>query len=386
MDTIAGIILGVIVLTVLVVIHELGHALVAKRYGVIVEEFGVGFPPKAWGKTVAKSVLGKDVLFSLNWLPLGGFVKLQGEHDSAKKKGDYGAATFWQKTQILLAGVIMNWLAAALMLSVLAAVGMPKILDNQFTVPSDTVTIHQPVELVGVTTGLPAAVAGLQQGDKILRFDGLTVESAKDLSHLSLENKGKTVKIVYLRENVEHETSAMLRSANDDRKGYFGASLAQQELLKSSWSAPLVGIGTTAQLSWITIQGLGSVVGDALSAVAQKLTGDQAEQAVADKKLASVGDSVAGPVGIFGVIFPAAEKAGPTYVLMLAAIISLTLAVMNILPIPALDGGRWFVTAIFKLLRKPLGEGLEEKIHGTGFMVLMALVILVTIADIGKLR
>ena len=101
---------------------------------------------------------------------------------------------------------------------------------------------------------------------------------------------------------------------------------------------------------------------------------------------ASVGDSVAGPVGIFGVIFPAAEKAGPTYVLMLAAIISLTLAVMNILPIPALDGGRWFVTAIFKLLRKPLGEGLEEKIHGTGFMVLMALVILVTIADIGKLR
>ncbi len=386
MDTIAGIILGVIVLTVLVVIHELGHALVAKRYGVIVEEFGVGFPPKAWGKTVAKSVLGKDVLFSLNWLPLGGFVKLQGEHDSAKKKGDYGAATFWQKTQILLAGVIMNWLAAALMLSVLAAVGMPKILDNQFTVPSDTVTIHQPVELVGVTTGLPAAVAGLQQGDKILRFDGLTVESAKDLSHLSLENKGETVKIIYLRENVEHETSAMLRSANDDRKGYFGASLAQQELLKSSWSAPLVGIGTTAQLSWVTIQGLGSVIGDALSAVAQKLTGDQAEQAVADKKLASVGDSVAGPVGIFGVIFPAAEKAGPTYVLMLAAIISLTLAVMNILPIPALDGGRWFVTAIFKLLRKPLGKGLEEKIHGTGFMVLMALVILVTIADIGKLR
>ena len=124
MDIVVGAILGVIVLTILVVIHELGHALVAKRYGVVVEEFGIGFPPKAWGKTIPKSVLGKNVHFSVNWLPLGGFVKLQGEHDADTKKGDYGAATFWQKTQILLAGVAMNWVAAALVFSVLATVGM----------------------------------------------------------------------------------------------------------------------------------------------------------------------------------------------------------------------------------------------------------------------
>ncbi|MCA9339851.1 MAG: site-2 protease family protein, partial [Candidatus Saccharibacteria bacterium] len=149
---------------------------------------------------------------------------------------------------------------------------------------------------------------------------------------------------------------------------------------------PIVGICTTAQLSWATLQGLGGMIVDGVSGLSMKLVGNSQQKADADKKLASVGDSVAGPVGIFGVIFPAAEKAGPTYVLMLAAIISLTLAVMNILPIPALDGGRWFVTAVFKIMKKPLTKELEEKIHGAGFMILMGLVVLITIADIGKLR
>ena len=138
-------------------------------------------------------------------------------------------------------------------------------------------------------------------------------------------------------------------------------------------------------MSWVTIQGLGDVVANGVQGLALKLNPSENSQKVANEKLGTLGDSVAGPVGIFGVIFPAAEKAGPTHVIMLAAIISLTLAVMNILPIPALDGGRWFVTALFKVLKKPLTKDLEERIHGTGFMVLMVLIVLVTIADIGKL-
>jgi regulator of sigma E protease len=125
-----GILTGLIILVILVVIHELGHAIVARRNGVVVEEFGVGFPPKAWAKKLKRSILGNDVLFSINWLPLGGFVKLQGEHDAADKKGDYGAATYWQKTRILLAGVLMNWAAAVVLFTILALVGLPKILPN----------------------------------------------------------------------------------------------------------------------------------------------------------------------------------------------------------------------------------------------------------------
>ena len=133
MELIFGIILGLLILVFLVVVHELGHAIVARRNGVVVEEFGIGFPPKAWGKK-----LKNGVLFTLNWLPLGGFVKLQGEHDAANKKGDYGAASFWQKTKILLAGVGINWIVAALLLTVLAWTGLPKVLPDQFTVASDT--------------------------------------------------------------------------------------------------------------------------------------------------------------------------------------------------------------------------------------------------------
>lgn len=386
MDILIGVIIGVIVLTILVVVHELGHALVAKKHGVVVEEFGIGFPPKAWSKKVPDSILGKNVEYSINWLPLGGFVKLQGEHDAARQKGDYGAATFWQKTQILLAGVVMNWLTAATLLSILAAVGIPNILQNQFYVPSDAQIISQPVELVAVTAGLPAEKAGLQQGDKILRFNGAPLENAKALSELTKQSSGKTVEIIYSRNNVEHSVKVPLRANNDDRKGYLGASPSQLELIRASWSAPLVGIGTTAQMSWVTLQGIGGLLANTAQGLVMKLSPDKNDQAVANTKLAQVGDSVAGPVGIFGIIFPAAGKAGPTHVIMLAAIISLTLAVMNVLPIPALDGGRWFVTALFKLFKKSLGKDLEEKIHGTGFMVLMALVVLVTIADIGKFR
>lgn len=385
MDIIAGVIIGIIVLTILVVIHELGHGLVAKKHGVIVEEFGIGFPPRAWSKKIPRSILGENVEYSVNWLPLGGFVKLQGEHDAADKKGDYGAATFWQKTQILLAGVAMNWLTAAALLSILATFGIPNILQNQFYVPTDAQIISQPVELVSVTPGLPAAKAGLQQGDKLLRVNGAPLENAQALSELTKAERGKTIEIIYSRQNVERSTKVMLRTDNEDKKGYLGASPSQLELIKASWSAPIVGIATTAQMSWVTIQGLGDVVANGVSGLVMKLSPNKDDQAAANAKLATVGDSVAGPVGIFGVIFPAAEKAGPTHVIMLAAIISLTLAVMNILPIPALDGGRWFVTAMFKLFKRPLGKDLEEKIHGTGFMVLMGLVILITIADIGKL-
>lgn len=375
---ILGIIIGLFVLVFLVVIHELGHAIVAKRNGVVVEEFGVGFPPKAWGKK-----LKNGVLFTLNWLPLGGFVKLQGENDSASKKGDYGAATFWQKTKILFAGVAINWIAAVVLLMILAwTTGIPKIIPDQFSVPSDTTVITTPVQIGTLVEGYPAEKAGLESRDKIIVFAGEPIENTQELIDVSKAHRGETVAVVFERDGARKTTEVALRDADS---GVFGATLAQQESIKATWSAPITATVDTLQFTWVTLQGLGNLIYNFFGGLIGQLSFDSTARQHASEQLGEAGASVAGPVGILGVIFPAASEAGPEQVVFLAAIISLTLAVMNALPIPALDGGRWFVTALYRVMKKPLTKEKEEKIHGTGFMVLMVLIIIITVADVAKL-
>lgn len=377
MDLILGIIIGIIVLVILVAVHELGHGIVAMRNGVVLEEFGIGFPPRAWSKK-----LKNGVLFSLNWLPLGGFVRLQGEHDAADKKGDYGAATFWQKTKILLAGVVVNWVVAAFLLTVLALVGLPKIIPNQFSIPSDTQQVTKPVVLSSLVKGYPAVEAGLKSGDKISTLNGEPVDTVDEFIALTKENKGKTVAIQYVRDGKEATTNVALRNTDT---AVFGSALSQQQTIRATWSAPIVGIATTGQFTWVTIQGLGQLVGNLVTGLVGQLSPDQSARKVASTDLAAAGDSVAGPIGILGTIFPAASKAGPIEVLFLAAIISLTLAVMNILPIPSLDGGRWFLMVLYRLRKKKLTKEKEEKIQAIGFSVLMILIVVVTIGDVTKL-
>lgn len=380
MELLLGVISGLFILVFLVVVHELGHALVARRNGVVVEEFGIGFPPRAWARK-----LKNGIRFSLNWLPLGGFVKLQGEHDAADQKGDYGAASFWQKTKILLAGVAVNFAVAAILLSILAAAGLPKILPNQFMIPADAAVVKQPVKISVVTPKSPAEAAGLQVGDTIVRFAGKPVSSPEDLVNQTTQNKGQGVEIIYDRDGVEHTTKATLNASDANHQGYLGVGPSQQEIIHASWSAPVVGVVTTAQFGWVTLQGLGDLIANLTRGLVLQVSPNQATREQAHADLSAAGSSVAGPIGILGVIFPAAEKAGLTELVFLTAIISLTLAVMNILPIPALDGGRWFTMAGFRLFKKPLTKEREEKIQGTGFLVLMTLVVVVTIADVGKL-
>ena len=374
---ILGIIIGLIVLVLLVSLHELGHAIVARRNGVIVEEFGIGFPPRAY-----KKKLKNGILFTLNWLPLGGFVKLQGENDSASNKGDYGAATFWQKTKILLAGVVVNWLTAVILLTILTFFGLPKIIPDQFSIASDTTVVSTPVQIGQVTDGYPAQKAGLESGDKIISFDGVEVTGTQQFVDLTKENKGQTVPVVYERKGVEKATQVTLRDADS---AVFGSTLGQQDYIKATWSAPIVGVVTTAQYTWATFQGLGNLVSNFFGGLIGQLSTNEQTRQDATAKLDEAGASVAGPVGILGVIFPAASESGIGQLVFLAAIISLTLAVMNALPIPSLDGGRWFVTAIFKLFKKPLTKEREESIHGTGFAVMMVLFLVITVADVFKL-
>lgn len=375
---ILGILIGLIVLVLLVSLHELGHAIVARRNGVVVEEFGIGFPPRAWAKK-----LKNGMLFTLNWLPLGGFVKLQGENDSATKKGDYGAATFWQKTKILFAGVVVNWLVAVLLLTVLAwTSGIPKIIPNQFSVAGDTSSVSSPVQLGAITRGYPADASGLKTGDTIITFAGESIDSAQELINVSKQHKGEAVLVKFERDGKEDMALVTLR---DSDTAVFGAALGQQQTIKATWSAPLVGVVTTGQYTWVTLQGLGDLVYNFFGGLIGQLNFSEQGRKDASEQLNAAGASVAGPVGILGTIFPAASEAGFEQVVFLAAIISLTLAVMNALPIPALDGGRWFVTALFKLRKKKLTKEKEESIHGAGFMALMVLIVIITVADVVKL-
>lgn len=373
---ILGIIVGLIVLVLLVSLHELGHAIAARRNGVVVEEFGIGFPPRAWGKK-----LKNGILFTLNWLPLGGFVKLQGEHDAASGKGDYGAATFWQKTKILLAGVVINWLTAVVLLTILALVGLPKIIPDQFSIASDTTVISTPVQLGRLEPNYPAAKAGLEAGDTIVSIDDTEINSTQQFVDLTKENRGETVPLTYSREGQERTVDVTLRDADS---AVFGATLGQRDSIKATWSAPIVGVVTTAQYTWVTFQGLGNLIANFFGGLFGQLSTSQETREQASAKLDEAGASVAGPLGILGIIFPSASEAGVLQVVFLAAIISLTLAVMNALPIPSLDGGRWFVTAAFRLFKKPLSKEREEKIHGTGFAVMMVLFLVITVADVFK--
>lgn len=377
MSLILGIIVGIIALTLLVVLHELGHAIAARRNGVVVEEFGIGFPPRAWAKK-----LKNKVLFTINWLPLGGFVRLQGEHDDASKKGDYGAASFWVKTKILLAGVAINWLTAAFLLTILAITGLPKALPNQFVVQSDTKEVLQPVQLGAISANYPAAKAGLQTRDKIVRFAGQEVKTPEDFIALTRQYAGKDVEVIYSRGGSESTAKLKLRK---DGNVLFGASLVQLSETKATWSAPIVGLVVTGQLTVETFKGLGAMIGSLATGVVNQLSPDASLRKQGREEVAMVRDSVAGPVGIFGILFPAAQQSGLTQLTFLVAFISLGLAVMNVLPIPALDGGRWFTMAGFRLFKKKLTREREEKIQAVGFMVLMALIVLVTIADVGKI-
>lgn len=367
-------ILGLILFVALVIVHEFGHYKAARRGGVEVEEFGIGFPPKVWGKK-----LKSKMLLSINLLPLGGFVRLKGEHDADTAKGSYGAAPLKTKVKIMTAGVVMNLLTALAILTFLALVGMPKIVENQFAVKGDTKVVSQKILVGYVEPDSPAAKAGLESRDQLVAVgkDAQNLQAITTIETFPNTTKqyaGQTVVVEVKRGDQITQKTVQLRSQaevdasknTDEPKGYLGVVPTEFALQRSTWSAPVVAVGTAAQFTQLTLKGIGTALADIF-------TGNAGRAA----------DQVSGPVGIFVVIKDGATL-GYEFILMIIAIISLTLAIMNILPIPALDGGRLFVTLIFRGLKKPLTPQLEEKIHGFGFMALMLLFILITIVDVRR--
>ena len=374
---ILGAIVGLIILVILVVIHELGHAIAAIRNGVEVEEFGIGFPPRA-------CQIGeyKGTKITLNWLPLGGFCKMKGESDDAKEPHSYGAASLWAKTKILLAGVWMNFWTAVVIFAILALFGMPKLVPDQFAMKEDYHGTAGEVSVVEVMKDTVAAHAGVQKGDRVLSINGTKVEYSSEVPRLVHNLAGKELNLVVRRGNADKSFKLQLPAQAAAGHGILGIATSDSKpaTIRATWSAPLVGFIDTLQLMWLTIAGIFGMIGNLFTGLWGMVTG-----AGAGGRLASVAQGVAGPIGILGVIFPTAMASGPSILLYISGMIAVSLAVMNLLPIPGLDGGRCYLTWVYHALKRPLTKEKEEKIVGYGMLSLFGLMILVTLVDVCKL-
>ncbi len=357
------IVVALIFFVILIVVHEYGHFVAAKRNGVEVEEFGIGFPPKIAGKTFGKGIWRS--YYTLNLLPLGGFVRLKGEADADKGKGTYGSASFWAKTKIILAGVFMNLVIAWLIFTVLAATGIPSLIEDQYSRDSAT-KVKEFVAVGYVSDESPAAEAGLKVGDRIVNIGETEISSSDQMFDVTEANAGQEVEIGYIRDGEDYSTSTTLRTVESD-KPFLGVGPADIDVNQYSLvEAPIVGAATTVQLAKETYKGLGNLVSD-----------------VAGGEFSEAAENVSGPVGIF-VILNNASEFGFEFLIFFIGIISLTLAIMNALPLPALDGGKLAVSGIYKLIRKPLTKETETAIHGTGFAVLMILILIISYVDVQR--
>ncbi len=373
-------ILGAILFVSLVLVHEWGHAIAARKNGVVVEEFGLGFPPRARSLGIKN---GTE--YTLNWLPLGGFVKLMGEHDADKSKGSFGAASMKAKTVIMLAGVAMNLVVAYLLFTVVALIGMPNVIPNQFTVKSDTKIVrdYDNKDVVNVDTVLPntpAEKAGLKPDDRIISLNGTKITTTEGLSTATKQHAGQTVTFTIKRgaETAIKQVTLNQTSPNLGVSSYSGETGIQ--LRRSTWSAPIVAAGVTKDFTMATLQGLGSALKGLGGLIAGSVTGNKQARQSAQTAASS---QVAGPIGIVQTLYQG-SKLGIGFMLFIIAVISLTLAVMNVLPIPALDGGRLYTMLLFRAARKKLTQHTEERIQATGMGVLLVIILLVTIVDVTR--
>lgn len=418
MDIFIGIIVGLIVLMFLVTAHEFGHFIMARKNGVRVLEFGICFPPRmvAWVKDpktkkwhkIPRSEWKKPqdgLIFSLNWLPIGGFCQMDGESAADTRKGTFGNASFWAKTKILFGGVAMNWLVAFIIFTILAWTGMPEFLDNQFTIASDSKVDAKPIQITSVAEDSPASKANLKTGDYILAINDESVKYSSDVSEYNDAHAGEQVTYKIIRSQNEeciknqdcwygecncNDSIELLEipiTLNPKDSEYLlGVSMStSQALTYSTWSAPIVGAGLTLQLTGETFKGVGIMIGNLISGIASQFSFNPEVRESGQEAITAVGESISGPVGIIGVLFPTFTAAGPTNLAFLAALISVSLACMNVLPIPALDGGRWLLITIYKICKKKLTKETEEKIVSRAMFVLLALIFIVTILDIVRI-
>lgn len=346
------------VLSVLVIAHEFGHFFMARRSGMRVNEFGLGFPPRlfAW-----KDKQGTE--WSVNLIPLGGYVKIQGENGEERHMpGSFGAAGFWARFFTLAGGVIMNVLMAWLLLSVAVGFGVETIADGA---PAGGTLENRAITIVQVVPNSPAEKSGLLAGDVVLSVDSAAAASADDARARLGVGEG-THEIKVRRDGEEKTFFVKGEYLEDVERVAVGVALVETATVRYPWyAAPLVGLRGTWSL---IVQTLGSFVD-----LFARLINGQPSAA-----------ELTGPVGIATMTGQVA-RLGIGHLLQFAALLSVNLAVLNAMPFPALDGGRIVFLFIEGIRRKPNSPDFEGIVHAIGFALLIGLIIFVTYKDVLRL-
>lgn len=357
-----SILLFILILAILILAHELGHFIAAKRAGVRVDEFGLGFPPRLYSKKIGETV------YSVNAFPVGGFVKIFGEDPSAEsQRGKDASRSLTHKSKlvqawVISAGVVFNLLFAWLLLSVGFMVGMPYSVDDSVhgsNVQNPVLTITQ------VLPKSPAETAGLKGGDAIV-----ALSAGKDsLNNPRVETTQKFIAshdeltLTYKRGGEEKTTLVRPHDGLVDGRRAIGISMDIVGVLKlSPYEAFTLGVTTTLSLTQATVVGLFDFFKNMF---------------IGQTDLSGV----AGPVGLVGVVSDAGAL-GFMHLISLTALISINLAVINLLPFPALDGGRLFFILIEWIKRSPIKPEIANAANGIGFLLLIALMTFVTFHDV----
>lgn len=355
------IIIFIIILAILIFAHEFGHFIAAKRAGVKIEEFGFGFPPRLFG------IKKGETTYSLNLIPLGGFVKIYGEQGEGKgEENSFASRSIRQRATIIAAGVLMNFLLAMLLLSVGYKIGLPTVIDKEI---KNAQIKNIQVQITGVALGSPAEKEGLQAGDVIKELrneEVIGVSKVKDIQSFVEKHKGKKINIILQRGDKDLNLSVLARENPPEDEGPLGISLAQTGIVSYSFFQSIIrGIADTVNLTILIV----IIIGGILYKLVVGLP---------------VGQILTGPVGIYSITSQAAEL-GLIYLLQLTVLLSVNLGIINILPFPALDGGRLLFLGIEKIKGSPVSQRIENLVHTVGFVLLIFLMILVTYRDLTKL-
>lgn len=338
-----------LVLSFLILIHEFGHYYVAKRSGMLVEEFGLGLPPRLWGKKIGQT------LYSINLLPFGGFVKIFGDNPEDLKKNPshkklaFNRKPWYQQLLVILAGPTMNFLLAVAVVSFLFTKGTYVVTDR--------------VTVVEAQPGSPAILAGLQKDDIILTLGNKKITNSQQLIKLAKIKAGKPVALKIKRGVKVFKLLITPRTNPPKNQGALGAVVTDLELKKYPWyQAPWKGLAESLKISLLFYKELGRILWQLVT-----LQHPQVE--------------VAGPVGIAR-LTGQAVRYGFEAVVQLTGLLSLNLALINLIPFPALDGGQLSFILFEQLTRRKLSETLKARINAVGFAVLLFLLLLITIKDL----